>query len=514
MWLAVVGLLVAGCSDPADDPAADDQAADDPAADRGSVDGAEPESTAAPVGDDPELSDRPCTEAPDDLELTVRCHWLEVPADRERPEAGTVRLAVAVLESPTADADDEPIVNLQGGPGFPSLTNLSSFVNDVEELGRDVVLYDQRGIGLSEPLLACPEQEEAVVRNLGRDQAYEVELADFRDAVLACRTRLIDEGVDLDSYDTETSAADLADLRIALDVERWYLWGPSYGGRLALATMRSHPEGIAGAVLDSVYPPSGATVEAVLNAAAGAIEAFIAGCADDPACAEEHPDLEATIDEVQEQYNATPFEGTVDLGEPRGTVPIVITGDDIYVGLAFALRDTALIPQLPTIAADLARGETDIIPLVAQEAVPFATRAAAGVLYSVDCADVGDLDAGRSAALVEDPGRAAGLIVYQGHTFCDGWDVEPLGDAFREPVRSDIPALVLAGTYDPITPPDYSRAASDALTDATYVEFEGFGHVVGLSTDCSTELIASFLDDPTAELDTSCVPTDGPSFGG
>ncbi len=502
-WPVVAGFLVASCSNGGDD---------DQAGSNGSP--RTSEATAAPVSDAPEVSDRPCTDLPEDFELTVRCHWLEVPADREQPDGAAVRLAVAVLESPTADADDEPIVRLQGGPGFPSISNVPGFVDDVEELGRDVVLYDQRGIGLSEPPLACPEQEDAVVRNLGRDEPYEVELADFRDAVLACRARLVDEGVDLDLYDTETSAADLADLRVALGIEQWHLWGPSYGGRLALATMRSHPEGIASAVLDSVYPPSGATVEAVLDAAAGAVDALIAGCAADPGCAAEHPDFEATIDEVQQQYNATPFEGTVDLGEPRGTVPIVITGDDIYAGLAFALRDTELIPLLPTFAADLARGETGIIPLVAQEAVPFATRAAAGVLYSVDCADVGPLDAEDSAALIEDPGRAAGLIVYQGHTFCEEWDVEPLDDAFREPVRSDIPALVLAGTYDPITPPDYSRAVADVLTDATYVEFEGFGHVVGLSSDCSTELIATFLDDPTAELDTSCVPTDGPSFGG
>ena len=502
-WPAVAGFLVASCSNGGDD---------DQAGRNGSP--AASGATAAPVSDDPELSDRPCTEVPDDFELTVKCHWLEVPADREQPDAATVRLAVAVLESPAADADDEPIVRLQGGPGFPSLSNLSGFVDDVAKLGRDLVLYDQRGIGLSEPLLECPEQEDAVVRNLGRDEAYEVELADFRKAVLSCRARVVNEGVDLDLYDTETSAADLADLRVALNIERWHLWGPSYGGRLALATMRSHPEGIASAVLDSVYPPSGATVEAVLDAAAGAVDALIAGCADDPTCAEEHPDFEATIEEVQQRYNATPFEGTIDLGEPRGTVPIVITGDDIYAGLAFALRDTNLIPQLPTFAADLARDETGIIPLVAQEAVPFATRAAAGVLYSVDCADVGDLDAESSAALVEDPGRAAGLIAYQGHTFCDEWDVESLDDAFREPVRSDISALVLAGTYDPITPPDYSKAVADALTDATYVEFEGFGHVVGLSDDCSTELITTFLDDPTAELDTSCAPTAGPSFGG
>ncbi len=502
-WLIVATCLAAGCST---------SGGDDEAGDTSSPLGSE-WPTAAPLSDDPSLSDRPCTELADEVELTVRCHWLEVPADRERPGAGTVRLAVAVLESPTAEADDEPIVNLQGGPGFPSISNLEGFVNEAEELGRDVVIYDQRGIGLSEPLLKCPEQEDAVVGNLGRDEPYEVELADFRAAVTTCRARLIDQGVDLDQYDTEISAADLADLRVALGIERWYLWGPSYGGRLALATMRSHPEGIAGAVLDSVYPPSGATVEAVLGAAAGAVDALVAGCAADPTCAAEHPDFAATIDEIQQQYNATPFEGTVDLGEPRGNVPIVITGDDIYAGLAFALRDTDLISQLPTIAADLVRGETGIIPVVAQEAVPFATRAAAGVLYSVDCADVGDLDADASAAVVDDPGRAAGLITYQGHTFCDEWDVAPLDDAFREPVRSDIPALVLAGTYDPITPPAYSRAAADALTDATYVEFEGFGHVVGLGTECSTALIATFLDDPEAGLDMSCVPTDGPSFG-
>ena len=68
-----------------------------------------------------------------------------------------------------------------------------------------------------------------------------------------CLAALIAGGVDLADYHSEASAADLEALRVALGYRKWNVLGISYGGRLALATMRSFPEGIRAVILDSVY---------------------------------------------------------------------------------------------------------------------------------------------------------------------------------------------------------------------------------------------------------------------
>ena len=80
----------------------------------------------------------------------------------------------------------------------------------------------------------------------------EVEGERLDDSLAACRDRLVDEGVDLNGYNTPQNAADLADLRVALGIDEWNLRGVSYGSALAIETIRSHPEGLHAVLLDSI----------------------------------------------------------------------------------------------------------------------------------------------------------------------------------------------------------------------------------------------------------------------
>jgi pimeloyl-ACP methyl ester carboxylesterase len=87
--------------------------------------------------------------------------------------------------------------------------------------------------------------------------------------------------------------------------------------------------------------------------------------------------------------------------------------------------------------------------------------------------------------------------------------VAPAPPEFNEPVVSDVPALVLADEYDPITPPADSRAAAETLSSSTFVEFPGLGHGAVFSAPCPEAVYKSFLADPSAP-DTSCVAGMGP----
>ncbi|CAH2400317.1 hypothetical protein MES5069_250083 [Mesorhizobium escarrei] len=76
----------------------------------------------------------------------------------------------------------------------------------------------------------------------------------MRDEVVACRGALIAKGIDLSAYNTAENAADINDVRKSLGIEKWVLYGVSYGTRLALEVMNEHPEGISASILDSVLP--------------------------------------------------------------------------------------------------------------------------------------------------------------------------------------------------------------------------------------------------------------------
>jgi pimeloyl-ACP methyl ester carboxylesterase len=79
---------------------------------------------------------------------------------------------------------------------------------------------------------------------------------------------------------------------------------------------------------------------------------------------------------------------------------------------------------------------------------------------------------------------------------------------YAEPTRSDVPALILTGQWDPVTPPIYGDTAAKHLSKSVHVIVphggHGFGGLDGL--DCIDNLIASFIErGTTAGLDSSCV---------
>jgi len=465
--------------------------------------------TAAPRSPAPTLSDRPCDLTPD-LGIAVDCHWVTVPLNRKHPRGNKIRLAVAVLHSRSRQPEPDPVVFLEGGPGEFVVENLADFAHSPLLDKRDLVLFDQRGTGLSEPNMECPERERLVIRELGRVETYEVAVADERRAWRRCHSRLVAAGVDLDAFDTEASAADLADLRVALGVKEWNLWGVSYGARVELAAMRSHPTGIRSAVLDSVTPPHDRGLRAWVANADRALRALFDDCAADSVCNARYPDLEGTFRSVIEQLNEAPFEATVDLGEPFGLVPFVMDGDDFVELVYDGLADSAMNGSVPLFITLVATGNTALIPAFVPQMIRAELGGAEAVHISVECADLGGPRAG-DRALVANPGDKGWLLPAASTIFCDTWPVERLPRAFNRPVRSRIPSLLLAGTYDPVTAPADTKATANALRSATYVEFNGLGHVVSFANDCVIQIRLGFVDDPAAP-DVSCAATVQPSF--
>jgi hypothetical protein len=134
----------------------------------------------------------------------VRCGYLVVPEDHSRPGGPTLRLAVAIFKSPAPHPAADPVLLLVGGPGGSALqtpgphyiaTSLNEWPRD-----RDLIVFDQRGTGYSQPSLACPELN--MVGNA----------TTFLQAVRACHDRLVREGVNLHAYTTIQNTADVHDL--------------------------------------------------------------------------------------------------------------------------------------------------------------------------------------------------------------------------------------------------------------------------------------------------------------
>lgn len=325
-----------------------------------------------------------------------------------------------------------------------------------------------------------------------------------------CHDRFVAAGIDLAMVSTPAHAADVEDLRIALGIEQWNLLGTSYGSRIALRVMDRYPDGVRSVVLDSAYPPEIETLYHEVAVAAGAVEALFAACAEDATCASVYPDL------------ATTFRRAVDglMDDPIEVDGLYVDGDDLVYGVLHGLYDPELTARLPelihtavtdpdTAMNELFDGLGYLDHAGRRGTVPTWTESD-GTFYSVECREeVNTVD--RTHALMRasevDDLIATPLVarLYLTLDICDLWTSGTAEPGERDPVVSDIPTLVLAGSLDPVTPPAWGMVAADNLANSTFVEFPDQGHALILGGECPMELMAEHLHDPGGELDRSCL---------
>ncbi|MFD6225325.1 alpha/beta fold hydrolase [Streptomyces sp. NPDC060232] len=455
----------------------------------------------------------PCPKPPEPIEALgdARCGHLEVPENRSRPGGRTIRLAVAVIPavSPAKPAQD-PVVFMAGGPGADTFDDIPFLVDSGLNKDRDLIIMAQRGNLYDQPNLACPEidrfNEQAVGLGYDSDQAKQLMLKAVKD----CRSRLTAQGVDLSAYNTTENAADFADLRKALDLRQWNVYGYSYGSNLALTYLRLHPEGIRAFAIDSVTPPQHVTLPWTWASTAEGIDNIIEACAAQPACKDRYPDLRRTLTEQVRRLQARPL--TLNVEPPGGGRPVTVVLD----GGALLNLIVALTPRpedLPAALDELANGNPERFAKArAAGSVQKTGEFAHGLTQSVVCgewapgySETDVLTAGRKVypqwpdtVLAEVP-----QLPFQ-YPACGIWDVADRAAAQRQPTVSSVPALVVSGTFDVKTGASWAKDVARNLSRSTSVLVPGIGHWVVPQSPCAQSVLASFFARPTAP-DTSCV---------
>ena len=445
---------------------------------------------------------------------TITCGTVEVPADRDHPgqghglakgrEGDTISLAVVRIHRAGADPDAPPTVYLHGGHGGDVLTQApAGLATNRTLVERDIIAFDQRGVGMTTPSLDCPEKEDAILDAIGAAAPWREELAANQAAVQACRDRLVGQGIDLDDYDTPASVADMESIRRAMDVETWNVWGGSYGTRLGLHYARTHPDRVRALLIDSVYPPQVGGVERAVNMPGDAYDRLAAACAAEATCAARFGDLNALLDRAGARVDVDPEEltATFTLRGEEVTRDFVITGADVRAGLFGALYEQQYIPLLPTIIDQLANDQRAIVPLFITAGMPRLLDLSEGAYYAVDCADSWRLSNPGEARKALLAAEADGLLALgTSHSFCADWKVKPNPKSFNQPVTADVPTLVFGATLDPVTPYADSVHQASIMPDARFVSVPNGGHGgVGFNA-CTRDAGYGFLADPSAPL--------------
>ncbi|MDX1582215.1 MAG: alpha/beta hydrolase, partial [Thermoanaerobaculia bacterium] len=415
---------------------------------------------------------------------------LRVPENRAAEHTRMITLRFVRFPS-TAEKPGAPIVYLAGGPGGSGIAAARGsrfpLFMALRELG-DVIAFDQRGTGMSEPDLDCSEQyvlpfDEPATR-------YEASKI-LADAAAECFERLRKDGADLSGYTTVENAADLVDLRRALGAEKLRLIGISYGSHLALAAMKNHPDGIERVVLAGPEP-----LHHTLKLPSDQqtlLEEISRLATIDATTRKQVPDLLGSIEKLLDELREEPQ--TVSVTDPRSgaTIPVTVGVEDLQGILAGMLRGPDSFATMPDLVYRLE--QDDWLALAIMSAGQrFGTLPGAMSLV-MDCAS------GASAAWLKRIEREAKTTLLGDaiNSFmpgiCQGLGVPDLGDEFRAPVESDIPTLVIAGTLDGRTPSSNAAELEKQLGDVKTVVIEGAGHGTPLfmSSPKIAESIAAFM---------------------
>jgi pimeloyl-ACP methyl ester carboxylesterase len=379
---------------------------------------------------------------------------------------GTIDLAVVRVRRTGAESRTAHVV-LAGGPGDSGINLVLGMARQggaalSDLIAGDYIGIDQRGTGQSSPNLASSVLYALPLEDPGSIAAW---MPAMERASRAVAATLGARGIRLHAYNTRESADDVDDVRRAFGYERITLWGRSYGSHLALAALRRHPGTIERLVLISPEGPNHtwklpSQVDLVLQRLSEKAKS---------------PELPTEMRRVIERLARTPAVVATTHPLTRQPVTITIGAFDVQWVTAQALGDPRAIATLPAAYREMAAGDFQrIAPVVVLR------RARLGVESAMK--QMMDQSSGATAdrrARIEREAAAALLgntINFPGIYLRDAWGAPDLGDAFRQPVTSDVPTLILVGDLDVRTPVENGRELVETLPNGRLVVVENAAH--------------------------------------
>lgn len=517
-----VALLAAGCSED-DNPRA--TSSDSVAGSTADTD--PPEDTTDPTtpdtsdGTDPTTADTTASSGgvpmPDSSEAFgwedfggggVETGSLEVPIDYDDPSKGTFDLFVARRQASDPDKRIGSLLVNPGGPGFGG----ADFAIYAEQIYSetllehfDIVGWDPRGTGLSEPAIDCIDDYDRYFASTDITPDDDAERQEIIDLAREFQEECAANNADILQYvGTNNSARDMDSIRAALQEDEITYFGFSYGSELGATWVTLFPDTVRAAVLDGAADPDADFIESGLQQSAGfegSITTFLARCSDDSSCAfHSDGDAEGAFDDLMLALDDAPIP-SVD-GRPDVTRGVAL------VAVAQAMYTETLWPMLEEALASAQAGDgaglLELYDMYFQRREDGSYDNSLEAFQTISCMDdpdrltVEEEDATAADFIEVAPRFAPGTT---GSYFCTFY---PEAEDPRVEVTGEGagPVLVVGTTGDPATPLSSTEAMADALEDGVLLVVVADQHTGYGYNQCSYDVIDGYL----VELS---VPTDG-----
>ncbi len=412
---------------------------------------------------------------------------LTVPERHARP---LHTLTVAALRFPSSAAKPgRPIVFLMGGPGIPGsvmtpIPPYFSLFQKLRELG-DVIIVDQRGIGLSSPRVDCPSSGSLPLTAFADTARL---IAFLRDHVSICAARRRANNIEPTAYNTIESAEDIDALRQALGVPKIDLLAFSYGTRLALLLAQRHETTIGRMVLQGVNGP-GLVVKrpGPVSRKLSRMNAILkSDSAWNPA-----PDLIDVARRARARLAAAPAIVTANDQRAGRSVALQVTRAGFDAIISLNLDDA----RLPALLVSTANGDDRLLTKFVEAAWNgLSSSPVALMARAVNCAadrpqSRWDLATSESAAA---PFGSPIDNAFLTKRFCIAVGFPGKTVEFARPVRTPVPTLLLTGALDATNPVENAQDVARGLTSSTVLEVANAAHEA-LPVDSVQAVVVDFL---------------------
>ncbi|SEG93758.1 tripeptidyl-peptidase B. Serine peptidase. MEROPS family S33 [Saccharopolyspora kobensis] len=444
----------------------------------------------------------------------LECTRVEVPMDYADPQGEVI--TIGVLRSPATDQPQKigSLLINPGGPGASGMSTAASLAGSVRNsaLGErfDLIGFDPRGIGASEPAVRCLTDQERDAKRLDSDAdtspsgVAETEKEE-RDYAGKCAERT---GAKLlANVGTREVAKDMDVLRSALGDQKLNYLGYSYGTRIGAEYAEQFPGNVRAMVLDGAIDPGKSAIDTLVAQGAGfqqAFDDFAAWCAARQQCSLGHDPKAAS---AQFQQIVRPLaDDPVRAGDGRE-----LSYSDATMAAIQALYAPSLWAQLDGGLAELRQGSGRSLLTLAdsyfsrdeQGRYPN-TNDAFDAVHCVDDQRVLDPEQRREA---DRRYREAAPFLDDGNPpsaardMCAFWPVPVTGDPTAPEVTALPPTLVISTTGDPATPYAAGVKLAEAL-DGHLLTYEGTRHTVFLQgVTCIDDTATKYLIDLTTPAD-------------
>jgi pimeloyl-ACP methyl ester carboxylesterase len=346
---------------------------------------------------------------------------------------------------------------------------------------RDIVLFDIRGTGKS-GILDCP---------------YDLSTSNFspegiRKATRDCVTKYGPVGPHCSSREI---VEDIERFRLAMGYGQISLWGGSFGTRLAQHYVRAYGAHLKAVVLDAATPVTETILTGAPITGERALQILFSSCAADPACHTAFPALKDEFGVLLRRVTEAPVH--VQAVDPRRgeMVDTVIDKDGVsglVRGALYAGYTHAVLPYAISTAAK--EDYKALLALGAATTEWSVDTMAYGSLLSIICAE--DQERARKG------NPAARSFGFMGDSYwryfdvaCSAWPHRALPDNMFGAISSAVPAMVISGEFDPVTPPSSGEATLKQFKTGVHVIVPQGFHT-NSSSSCVADLIGDFLSDP------------------